>query len=356
MPGGGVSDYAAVHAVVRSKYSTLLTPQQYSEMVDAHDFPALLSLLKNTVYGQTLSRVDDKDLTPRRAIYQLWNQITEIYTAVIRIAPSYTRAVLTQLFRHFEVDNLKAVLRSIATGAPWDQVRFVLFPTGNMGVLPAQEMVDTGNISAAVELLRNTPYYATVSHAMGRYTAEKSLFPIEVALDLSYWRTLWDQVSQLPGRDHEQAVRIIGTLLDRNNFMWAIRYREYHHLSEEEIINYTLPFGYRVGDDEVRAIAAGAEIQHEVRKVFPRLPGLEQAFSDGHSNLFALEVALQRYVADQCRAAFAGYPFHIGIPLAFLVLKEMEIEDLTVLIEAKSSQVPAERFQSYLLVGQPPNR
>jgi vacuolar-type H+-ATPase subunit C/Vma6 len=189
---------------------------------------------------------------------------------------------------------------------------------------------------------------------MERYTSEKSLFPLEVALDLDYWRTLWSSVNQLPSRDREQAGRIIGTLLDKNNLMWAIRYREYHHLSEEEIINYTLPIGYHVNDEDIRAIAAGTDIPQVIRRVFPDLPDPERFLQDPNYGLSQLEISLQKHVADRCRAAFAGYPFHIGIPLAYLILKELEIQDLTVLIEAKSSQMPVERFQPYLLTAAAP--
>ena len=51
--------------------------------------------------------------------------------------------------------------------------------------------------------------------------------------------------------------------------MWAIRYRVYHHLSEEELINYTLPFGYHVRDEDVRAIAAGSDIATIVQRIYP---------------------------------------------------------------------------------------
>jgi vacuolar-type H+-ATPase subunit C/Vma6 len=52
---------------------------------------------------------------------------------------------------------------------------------------------------------------------------------------------------------------------------------------------------------------------------------------------------------QQCLAAFTGNPFHIGLPLAFLILSQLEVEDLTVLIEAKSSQMPEEEFRPFLL-------
>src|SRR5690606_20536112 len=117
-----------------------------------------------------------------------------------------------------------------------------------------------GNVPAAVELLKGTPYESAMSFAMKRFSAEQNLFPIEVALDLDYWRRLWAEAKKLSGLDREAATKIVGSLLDMNNLMWAIRYKVYHKLSEEELINYTLPFGFRVRDEDVRAIAAGADV------------------------------------------------------------------------------------------------
>ena len=126
--------------------------------------------------------------------------------------------------------------------ALWDRVRDVLFPLGSTSVLPAQAMVESGSVATAVDLLQGTPYEEVLSFAMKRYSAEQNLFPLEVALDLSYWRRLWAEAKKLTGQDREHGVRIIGSLLDMNNLMWAIRYRVYHKLSEEEIIKLYLAF------------------------------------------------------------------------------------------------------------------
>jgi V/A-type H+-transporting ATPase subunit C len=204
-----------------------------------------------------------------------------------------------------------------------------------------------------VNELRGTSYYITLMHAMKRYSAEQSLFPLEVALDLDYWRKLWDGVNSLPQRDHDNAMQIVGLLVDMNNFMWAIRYREHHHLTEEEIINYTLPFGRVVKDNDIRAIAAGANIAQVVMECFPELGQIDSALQQPNGALSKLDIQLQRLVVNQCRAAFIGYPFHIGVPLAYLILNRMEIQDLTVLIEAKSRRMPVERFRPYLVMGYP---
>jgi V/A-type H+-transporting ATPase subunit C len=332
-------------------YSTLLSPQDRTRLYEAPDFETLMTLLKRTPYGQYLDRAKDKELTPRRAVFELRARLADAYSNIIHTAPVHTRSLLAQLYRDYEVGNLKAVLRGILAGAPWDQVRHVLFPMGSMTVIPAQEMLEAGGVPAAVELLRNTRYYDPLSFAMKRYSAEQTLFPLEVALDLDYWRGLWQEVNRLPVQDRTHALRIVGPLLDATNLMWAIRYRLYHRLSEEELINYTLPFGYHVHDEDIRSIAAGANIAQVVKRIYPNLPDVDRLLEDPENGLSKLEVLLQRQVIEQCRAAFLGNPFHIGIPLAFLILHEMEIQNLVVLIEAKSSHMPAEDFRDYLPMG-----
>jgi vacuolar-type H+-ATPase subunit C/Vma6 len=347
MLGGSVADYSTIHAQVRGMYASLLSPQLWDRLREAASFSELTGTLKETIYAPYLTQVEEADLTPRRAVYQIKMHLAKVYTGVLRLAPGFARPVLNRLYRLYETDNLKAILRGVVAGAPWDTVRYVLFPLGASTVLPAQAMVEAGSVGAAVEQLRRTPYYATLAHALQRYSAEGSLFPLEVALDLDDWRELWHDVKRLPAQDRPQALRIVGTLADLNNLMWAIRYRVYHHLSEEEIINYTLPFGYQVKDQDIHAIAAGAGIASVMERIYPGL-SVEQ---EPERRLPELELHLQRQLVERCQAAFIGYPFHIGIPLAYLVLAELEIQDLTVLIEAKAMHIPAARFQAYLVMG-----
>ena len=347
----GVNAYAAINARVRVMYSTLMTAQDWSGLCESPDLAALTVALKRTAYGPYLEKVNDKDLTPRRIVYQVRNRLADVYVSIIHMAPEQSRDVLLQMLRYFEVDNLKAVLHGIVTGATWDRVRFVLFPSTSMTNLPAQAMMEAGGVAPAIELLQGTPYYATLSYAIKRYNAEQNLFPLEVALDLSYWRDLWHNVNRLSTQERTPALKIVGSLIDMNNLMWAIRYRVYHKLSEEEVINYTLPFGYHVHDSDIRAIAAGADISQIVKRIYPDLQDVEVLLDEGGKGLPELELQLKRHVLKQCRAAFTGDPFTIGLPLAYLALSDFEIQDLTVLIEAKSSNLKAEEFQPYLIAG-----
>jgi V/A-type H+-transporting ATPase subunit C len=352
----GVSDYAAISARVRAMYAELLTPQDMVRLSEATDFSSLFTVLKSTSYGPYLDGLKDKDINPKRVITQIKRKLSDAFYSVIQMSPVQTRPLVKQLYRYYEIGNLKAVLRGIVTVSAWgtettlwDRVRDVLFPMGSASVLPAQAMIESGSVATAVDLLQGTPYEETLSFAMKRYSSEQNLFPIEVALDLAYWRRLWAETKKLTGADREHGVKIIGSLLDMNNLMWAIRYKVYHKLSEEEIVNYTLPFGYRVQDSDIRAIAAGADIASVVTRVFPGITDVSALLENPQTGLPKLEVLLKREVMKKCLAAFVGSPFHIGIPLAFLVIHDLEVQDLIVLIEAKSSNVPEEEYLPFLL-------
>jgi V/A-type H+-transporting ATPase subunit C len=344
------TDYASLNARVRVMYSTLLTKQDFVGLSEAGGLDALVGLLKHTVYGPYLERIKDKELNARNAAFLIRSRLAEAYHSVINNSPDYTRDLLTQMYRYYEVHNLKAVLRGIMTNSSWDKVRYVLFPFGTDSVIPAQAMVESGNVVQAVEMLKNTPYYETLTFAMKRFSVEQNLFPIEVALDLDYWRELWQAVKGLPKEDRDNAAKIIGQKLDMNNLMWAIRYHTYHNLFEEEVINYTLPFGFHVRDEDIRAIAAGAEIAPIIKRLYPSLQNVDELLNDLHSGLPKLELLLEKQVAGQCQACFLGNPFQIGIPVGFLELCGMEIEELVVLLEAKANNLSLDKYKEYLLI------
>ena len=161
MASGGVTGYAAISARVRAMYSDLLTQQDMMRLSDSPDLASLLSALKTTAYGPYLEGLKDKEVTPRRVISQIKRKLADSYYSVIQMAPENTRPLVKQLYRYFEVGNLKAVLRGIVTVSSWnndtplwDRVRDVLFPLGAASSIPAQAMVESGSVGTAIDLLQ----------------------------------------------------------------------------------------------------------------------------------------------------------------------------------------------------------
>ncbi len=344
---GAVSSYAAVHSRVRVMYGNLLSRDDWDHLSSITDAGALIEALKGTVYGAYINRVKAEDLTTRRVEYEMHKYLADAFGVVIKHIPDHARALMIQLYRLYEVDNLKATLRGLVLRESWEQIRYTLFPYGNSTVLPAKAITESGTVEEAVALLQGTPYYHTLVHALERYEKEQNLFPLEVALDLDYWRELWRLLNRLSLSDRQPTMPMIGGLLDICNLIWALRYRIYYHLSEEEIINYTLPFGYKIHDEQIQAIAAGEDIVRIIKEACPDLPHPDELLQDPLRGLPKLELWMQQKVYEACHSAMLGYPFHFGVPLAFLLLTEYEIQDLTVLLEAASLQIPIDRYKRF---------
>ncbi len=353
--GMGVQAYALTQATVRALYVDLLSQAQWEDLIRAPDYDGVLALLSKTVYGATL-QVDRSLLTPRRAAYQIRFHLAEVYAKLIRVSPSRARSVLAALWHHYEVDNIRVALRGVEAGATWDQVLHLLYPMPRyveVTLAQLEKMVRSGSVSGAVNVLKGTQYHSLLDHALTRYEEERSLFPLEVALDLGYRRNLWDAVLGLGKQDRETALMTIGMVLDIDNLLWALRFRVYHHLSEAEIINYTLPMGYEVRDDDIRLVARGGDSAQAVFRAYPELrESLRGALFSTGEELGKLEQALLRLLIARCRRMFIGSPFHIGLPLAYVLLNEYEVRDVTLLIEAKAARTPASAFAPLLLTPQ----
>ena len=347
-----VFEYSSLHSRTRAMYASLLTPAEWQMLYSTQDYNAVITILRDGVYGPYLQSFELQDLTPRRAVYEIKKHLTDDYLSVMAISPRPLRQVLAEMLRLYEVDNLKAVVRGIIVGQSWDRVRHTLFPLGDFGKLPCEAMMDTGNLADAIDLLKGTVYYTPLSNGLIRYNQEKNLFVLEVALDLDYWNRLWKDIQKLSHDDRLHARQLIGSLLDMNNLLWALRYRTYYDLSEEEIINYTLPFGYHVQDEQIRLIASGGGTSYVLGELCPDYPFLNEFEKAPQKNMPILENWLMKQTIKVCRQNFVGFPFHAGVPIAYLHLLAMEIEDLTVLLEAKSMQIPFDRFGKFLIFDQ----
>jgi len=343
MGATSVVAYATVQALCRALYADLLTPDLQAALMRAPDLETLLSQLRLTAYAPHLE-IARQLLTPRRIVYQLRQRLGVIYGKLIRFTPEPGRDLILELWRLYEIDNLKAVLRGIASGATWSEVRFLLAPMPHHTALPLDtllRLLETRDMSRAIGRLRGLPYYPLLSQALPQYEARRTLFPLEISLDLGYRRALWRCIARLPNSDRAPAEQLLGALLDADNLLWALRFRLYYHLSEEEIINYTLTEHAQITPDEIRAIARSDDLAGILPHVLRHIPAVQQLTLSQHGTLLppgtwlpALEQILYAHVREQCRQTFREATFHIGLPLAYLILAEYELHDLTAIIES----------------------
>jgi V/A-type H+-transporting ATPase subunit C len=79
------------------------------------------------------------------------------------------------------------------------------------------------------------------------------------------------------------------------------------------------------------------------------LSGARQKYEESKSLSF-IEVALRRYQLDLSRRIFLGFPYSVGIMLAFLILKENEARNLAAVLAGVAAGLPTDDLRSLLAV------
>lgn len=340
--------YSRSNAELRAMISRLLSPEQLRALAAAPDPEGVLRSLVGTAYQDRASALLERGATATEAERAVVSSLVEAYARTAFLLGGAQAELVVEIARRLELENLKTILRAKARREPAETVRPLLVPLGRLSDLPTEELLRAEDVEGVARALEGHHYGPVLRAALHRYTAEGTLFPVEIALDLHYYRRLWAAVQALSGRDLQVARRMMGIRFDLLNVDWVIRYRLIYHLSPEEIINYTLPYGYRVDDTIVRRAAMTEGIEAIVAALPDPYRSLLSGLGSARDPAERAELLLQRHLLSAARLALAGYPFQVGVALAFLWLKEAETHDLRVILEGKRYGRPPEAITDQL--------
>lgn len=346
-----VPRYAAANARVRGRIGRLLSPARWRILLNASDSGEFLQYLSGTAYRSALATMVMERPDLGEIERRLWQYLAQAYRAPLPFMPGGSKKLLVWLWRRFEVNSLKAILRGVKGGAPPARIRRTLVPLGSDSDLPWETLTELPSVPAVVERLEGSFYGRALEPGLDRYRREDLLFPLEIRLDLAYVRQLLRLIEKLRGRDRQEAQRFTGAMVDSQNVLWAFRYRIYDDLSPEEILTYTLHQGVQVDASIIREIAAGASVLHVLQDVWGEsLPGLRRlrGLSDKQA-LLEVERIFDRHFYNEAMETLKGYSLHLGIVLSYVVLQETEVKDLVSLLEGIAAGWSPDQIHDYLI-------
>lgn len=353
MPSLGVEAirYSAVNARVRGLYARLLSDEAWRSLLDAETYAAALEILRTSDYASALAEAEQGGSAPLESIERhLAARAARNGRKAMLFTNGRVRDLLFVWWQHWELENLKAVFRGLDQGLSPDEILRLIIPLEDASV-PWEALAHETSVQGAIDRLSHTHYRNPLRNALPAYERDRSLFAIEIALDIRYYRDLAAAIDALGGQERAEARRVLGTYLDILNILWAYRHREYYHLSAEEIVNYTLWHTDRTDINLIRQIALGARPQDVIPRVFGERAVDLTPLRDltGEAMLPALETVLETYWICLARHALSGYPFGLGAILGYLVMEELEVGNIVTLLEAKRMGWSAERIEPMLV-------
>jgi len=335
--------FSYINAKIRSLKSQLLTQSDYESLIRAKGYNGLAEYLKCTSYhkdiGDGISSYDE-------LIEIIYRKLFEDYIKLIDSLSARIRQLILHLYQRYELENLKVILRSICYSRQTKPIKKLLFPLIKYHTFFEDDLLRSKDIIELVLKLKGTWYYEPLDNSLYRFESEGETFPLEMALDLTYYKQLWENVSSLSRKDQKIAKAILGTQMDALNILWIIRFKERYHFSPEEILNYSLANGTHISKKVRKQLAYSID----QRDIVSHLEGTPYGkILQGTDDPEISYVRLLQYTLFLVQKNWHRCPFQIGTILDYIFFKEMEIKDLITITEGKRIGISEKNINIYMV-------
>jgi V/A-type H+-transporting ATPase subunit C len=354
---GSVQKYGFINAKLRARLSKILPEEFITEMARSSTLSEAVQLLRGTDFAAVES-VYNQTGDIKMAEMELARKEARLYLDLEVLVKDEVEAIVFALADRFEIENLKNALRlwfdARIRGRRIDSAVGYLIRDRIHRALDLDAVVNAGSLQEAAASLAGTPYAELVAERAANVAQEQSLFQIEIALDHLFYRQLLAAVDGLQARDRAIARRMIGAEIDLQNINWLVRFKSLYKLTPEQALAFAIPSGVNLSPEQVAEAYASdkpsAVLAGLVRKKYSGLSAMltTQEHAESYSRLVMIERILEQILLAEVRHLLAGYPFTIGIILAYFVLKSAEIRRIMTILNAKFYGWPDERIMAVL--------
>ncbi|MEN8254880.1 MAG: V-type ATPase subunit [Verrucomicrobiota bacterium] len=340
---GPLSKYALINAKLRGRISKILPEEGFAQLSKAPSLDTVLALLRDTAYSG-LEGIYAQTGDLKLAELELLKLEIRLYIEIGQHVHKNTQPILKALLTRFEIDNLKNAIRvyfdrrvrgrSVEASVHYILHEKIIHP------IPMEVVASANGFDEIAGVCQNTPYGEIIRKYSHAVESEGSLFRLEVALDHYYYETLLASVEHLSVRDKRIARRLIGTEIDLQNINWIMRLKRYYDLPLETVLATLVPGGYSLrgfqAEDLYRTQDMASLLQGFVKEQYPGLSTLlGTRTSDSAARLRVLQQILEEVKRQEVQRILSGYPFTIGIILAYFFLKGDEMLRVRTLLNAK---------------------
>lgn len=353
-----LTTYGFLSAKLKTRLSKTLTSEAIDRLVKAKSLPEAVQFLKGTAFTAIEEAYSATgDLRAGEALLNA--RELELYTGMFRYLEEPVLSFVRALSLRFEVDKVKDAVRL------WFEVRVRHRDVdGKSGYLyretiayrfDVDEVIRAADADAVVAALAGTPYAAIAGRELSKVVATRSVFEFEIALDRFFYDEVFRAAGKLGKSDREIAERILGVDVDMQNISWLVRFKGYYNMTAEQALTHLIPRGKAISATAVAAAYAedtsgpgsstlGMDL---LRKSYGNIGALFSG-GDSASRLAMMEAALRRISAAEATKSLGGYPFSIGVVLAYFTRSREELRTVMTILNAKNYDLPEERIRSFL--------
>ncbi|RMF91479.1 MAG: hypothetical protein D6733_01005 [Methanobacteriota archaeon] len=330
--------YAYPSARAKALKSLLLSDRQLEKVYDSEGLKGAVEALRDTVYGPFLEG--------KRSIFELEQGLRGHLAAELskmaEALPGPAKTVLREYLGRFEIENLMSILAGVHGRLPKERIQQMITPL-YLNLQPGfyERLASSKTVAEAVSFSEGTVYYKTVKEALDAYEKSRLLAHFQTALNRLFYERVFSAISGFSGPDMESLGRMIGVEVDLVNLKTLLRLK-HDHVHPDEIMEYLIPRGYRLGPRILEDLAKAVGIE----EIMAGLKGsyYHRPLSEAHRTfektkkdrrIIILERALDDFQAELGRGFEREYPLGIGPVLGYIIAKNREVRKVIAALKLK---------------------
>ena len=248
----------------------------------------------------------------------------------------------------FELGNLKALVRGKLSSLPDTEIRRQLVDTTPFTTLPIDDLLRTEDPAEMLRRLETTTYGDVARQARLVYEEKKDLFSLDAAIDRRFFIALQRRADNVHRSQRAAVRRLVGTVVDRFDLLWLLRYRFSYGISPAETYYLLVPAGRGLSAAALLSLSQLGSLEEVLNALPPRL----REHLAGAATITEVENRLEALTYQVMRGAIGDIRNPIGRCFALFVLRDMEMRQLLALLKGRKLGLPAEliRFATALTV------
>ncbi|KAF0100095.1 MAG: hypothetical protein FD187_1423 [bacterium] len=277
-------------------------------------------------------RHQDHRSLEQRIIAELLNETT----VLIRPLTGAARAFLLYWTERFEVSNVKTLLRGKMTGERPAALINRLTPMGAFGRLDVQDLAHAEDLAELLRRLEAGPYAGIVRQARRAFEEGQDPFILDAALDRGYYEGLARRAQPLENEAGASFRRLMGTLIDRINLVWMLRYRFNYNLPPAQVYYLLVASRYNLPSSRLRELAALGSAEAVLDALPEPLRGILRDAA-GIADVFArMEMDGAEVAAKVLHSGAAA----ISRAFAYLILRERDLRSVRAILRGRHLDLP----------------
>lgn len=337
-------NYTHLVTKIRVMQGKMLKDEDFTALIDMKSVKEIGLYLKNHTYYQEHFEGLSEDAFHRGDLEVM------LYRAMLRDAlkiATYLKGNEKDLYRFVyrkqEVEDIKKMMRSLQMGKPLSELNRKTLFISRYSHIDFDVSLAAKDMKALIQSLEGTNFHG-ILEPLVIGDAKINLFAAEMALDLYYYKQLVQTIrKRITGKDKEILEMSIGLDVDFRNIMWIYRGKKYYDIRKEFLYAYMLPGGYHLNKNKivelVEADSAAKVLQILKKGPYAEIVDFEKSNWDN---------SFYKYYGKKQKHLMRLLP-HTFVPIVgYIFIKEIEIMNLTTIIEGVRYNVERASIESYL--------